>query len=169
MGYHLWLMPSGAVKDRLTGMIAALSRAYAAPVFEPHVTLLGNLPGTERDILSRISNLAHQLQSFEIRPAAPGFTDRYFQCLFLHIEAAAPLIAAHFRARATLSHTDDAPYMPHISLLYGCYPIHVKQDIVQALPKDLLEPFPVDRLYLIRADSDDPKDWHQLEVFPFAS
>ena len=169
MSDHLWLMPSGAAKDRLARTIARLAQAYGAPLFEPHVTLFGNLSGTEADILSGASNLARDLQCFEIRPRTPGFADRYFQCLFLHIEPTPALLAAHTKARTVFSREDDTPYIPHISLMYGCYPVRVKEEIIPTLPEHLLEPFSVDRLYLIRADSDDPKEWHRLREFPFAS
>jgi 2'-5' RNA ligase len=169
MSYHLWLMPSGAAKDRLARTIAGLAQSYDAPRFEPHVTLLGNLPGTEADILSSASNLARDLQCFEIQPRTPGFTDRYFQCLFLHVEPTPSLLAAHITTRTVFSREDDTPYIPHISLMYGSYPVRVKQEIIATLPEHLLEPFSVDRLYLIRADSDDPKEWHRLREFPFAS
>jgi len=48
--YHLWLMPSGALYDLLADTITEISRTYQAPRFDPHVTLLSSLRGSEPGI-----------------------------------------------------------------------------------------------------------------------
>ena len=49
--YHLWLMPFGEAYPLLAATIAELSRRHGAPIFEPHVTLLGDLPDSEEEIV----------------------------------------------------------------------------------------------------------------------
>jgi 2'-5' RNA ligase len=169
MGYHLWLTPWSGPYERLARTITELGRHHGAPLFEPHVTLLGHLPGTEVEIIQRVSRLAEDLHRLEMRLTAPGFSDEYFQCLFLHVEPSPPLLAAHAKARECFAPDCDVPYLPHLSLLYGHFSIDVKKEIIARLPKDLAGPFTVDRLDLIRADSDDPKDWHRLQTIPFGA
>lgn len=48
--YKIFLIPSGMVYERLSITIADLSKAYHASNFVPHVTLLGNLFGSEDEI-----------------------------------------------------------------------------------------------------------------------
>jgi hypothetical protein len=57
--------------------------------------------------------------------------------------------------------------MPHLSLVYGSYPESRKQAIIRNLPPDVRTSFEVTNLSLIRADSSDPKDWHEIANFPF--
>ena len=51
--YHLWVKPSGAVRDLLAQTIRELARELGGPVFEPHITLLGDLAGTEEEHIQR--------------------------------------------------------------------------------------------------------------------
>jgi len=51
--YHLWLKPSGPSYEVLAGLIRDLAKELSAPVFEPHVTFLGDLEGSEQDHMNR--------------------------------------------------------------------------------------------------------------------
>ncbi len=164
--YHLWLKPSGKAYDILVHTITALSREYHGPFFGPHITLLGNLPGTEEEISLRSSQLGTSLQPFDIQLTAPAYQDQYFQCLFLKAQETPALINAHEVACSRLLKAHH-PYMPHLSLLYGHYPKELKKKIIAALPQNLLLSFTVDTFDLIQAKSENPKDWCTLLSFPF--
>ena len=41
-GHTLWLMPTGESYKRFSNLIKKLAKQYNAPVFEPHITLLGD-------------------------------------------------------------------------------------------------------------------------------
>jgi hypothetical protein len=71
-------------------------------------------------------------------------------------------------ANACAKHVFNAPpepYEPHISLVYGNLPEERKSVIAQNLPEDVKTHFEVKTIYLVRADSPHPKDWHQLGAF----
>jgi hypothetical protein len=55
--YHLWLKPTGASYEVLAELVGDLAKKLSAPVFEPHVTLLGHLDGSERDYIQRARKL----------------------------------------------------------------------------------------------------------------
>ena len=93
--FHLWLKPSGKAYDILVHTIATLSKEYQGPFFEPHVTLLGNLPGTEEEISLGSSQLGSSLQPFDIQLTEPAYQDQYFQCLFLKVHETPALMRAH--------------------------------------------------------------------------
>jgi 2'-5' RNA ligase len=165
--YHLWLMPSGRLYELLAETITTLSRTHRAPRFDPHVTLLGHLPGSEEEIITNTSHLAEQLKPFEVRLITPGFTEDYFRCLFLKIDQSRRLNEAHGLARAQFNREADPPYQPHLSLLYGRYPQSLKEQIAGDLRPELSGRFTVDRLDLIRAESEAPTDWMKLGSVPF--
>jgi 2'-5' RNA ligase len=63
---------------------------------------------------------------------------------------------------------DTSPYMPHLSLLYGHYSIELKDKIAATVPETLRISFTVDTLDLIRARSEDPKDWISILTVPLS-
>jgi len=165
--YHLWLQPSGKIYDILAKTIAELSNAYQAPFFEPHVTLLGSLPGTEEEITGRSSQLGTSLQPFDIQLTEPAYGDQYFQCVFLKVQETLAMMNAHELAKRLFA-IGTSPYMPHLSLLYGHYSIERKDKIAAAIPETLRFSFTVDTIDLIRAGSEDPKDWLPILSVPLS-
>jgi hypothetical protein len=163
--YHLWLMPSGARYDLLADTIAELSRLYQAPYFDPHVTLLGTLTGSEPEIVTNAARLAHELDPFEIRLGPPSYTEHYFQCLFLQVEETRPLMEAH--AKTAVVFDREPNYRPHLSLLYGRYSPALKERIIAGLSSELREPFLATCLNVIKAASDNPEDWQRIRSLAF--
>jgi hypothetical protein len=76
----------------------------------------------------------------------------------------APLLHAHALARQIFHQEESGRYLPHISLVYGRYSENEKRDIIARLPATLGLPFEVSHLSLIRAGSDDPKEWQRVWV-----
>jgi Cyclic phosphodiesterase-like protein len=164
--YHLWLKPSGQAYDVLADVIRELSHKLQAPTFEPHVTLLGNLSGSEHEHLHRTKQLAPQLQPLPITLTAPSHGNEYFQCLFIKVEQTEQIMSANASARCVFGHGGGGAYMPHMSLVYGLYPEALKRELIATLSAHLRMTFEATLLHLIRADSDDPKDWHEVAVVP---
>ena len=164
--YHLWLKPNGDARISLTEAILELSLELGSPPFEPHVTLLANLKGTETEHLKKSKLLANTLQPFEIVLTEASYGDSYFQCLFMFVQQTPVLMRAHALARSIFE-SAETPYMPHLSLVYGSYPPAKKREIIQNLPEHLSTSFTTTNLFLIRANSGDPKDWHEVSSCPF--
>ena len=157
--FHLWIVPTGAVFDRLADVIADLGARYHGPAFDPHLTLLGRLEGEEEVLVDRTRRFARALQPFEVRLEEPGYEAQYFRCLFLPVESSPWLMDTHQRATRIFDAQPTSAFDPHVSLLYGMFPESVKQEIIKGLPPDLPGSFPVSRLQLIRAGSTNPLDW----------
>lgn len=163
--YHLWLAPTGQACDILLKTITDLSRAYHAPVFNPHVTLLGSLPGTEEDIAVRCLELGESLSPIDILLTEPAFSDQYFQCVFLKTQETPALMNAHELARRLFA-KDPNPYLPHLSLLYGHYSRELKNKITSTLSPALRLTFTGDMIHLIRSKSEHPVDWTSILTVP---
>lgn len=56
--------------------------------------------------------------------------------------------------------------LPHLSLAYGFYPEATKKLIINGVTADICASFEAKALHLIRAESHEPKDWHQIAHFP---
>ncbi len=165
--YHLWLAPTGQAYDILMKTITDLSKAYHAPVFDPHVTLLGSLPGTEEAISVRCVELGGSLAPFDIFLAEPAYGDQYFQCVFLKTQETPALMNAHELARRLFVKAPN-PFMPHLSLLYGHYSLELKDKITSTLSQALRLNFTVDMIHLIRSKSEHPMDWTSILAVPLS-
>jgi 2'-5' RNA ligase len=163
--YHLWLKPSGLGYEVLAGLIRDLAQELGAPVFEPHVTLLGHLEGSERDHLRRTARLGEQLGPFEIELGRASYREEHFKCLFLQVSDTASVKGAHTVASEVFRRAPEE-YMPHLSLVYGSYPEERKRAVIAGLPALAQRAFPVGHVYLLRADSEDPRDWHEMLKVP---
>jgi hypothetical protein len=62
--YSLWLsVPAGSqVGRQLRQEIATQAKAHSAPLFEPHVTLLGGIEGDAESIITKAQELAARIK-----------------------------------------------------------------------------------------------------------
>jgi hypothetical protein len=163
--YHYWFKPSGEAYDVLARTIHDLAREHDAPSFEPHISLIGNLEGAEKELIRKTEELARQLESFKAILTEPSYRESHFQCLFMLVEPTPPLMKAHIVASDFFAKPQQ-DFMPHVSLLYGSYPESLKKLIIAKLPANVRTTFDATALYLVRADSPDPKDWYEMGPFP---
>jgi 2'-5' RNA ligase len=148
--YSLWLIPTGEVRQQLAGTILDLSRQYAAPAFEPHVTLAGGIVGPAREVVAKMADLARRIPPFTVRLTEVDFLDEYFRCLFVRVAPTQPIMKANQLARAVFSLERQPAFMPHLSLLYADLPSGVKERIAASLGRRFELEFKVSDLHLYR-------------------
>jgi 2'-5' RNA ligase len=164
--YALWLIPTGKLYAKLEQLIKEMAQEFSAPYFEPHLTLLGGITGDRAKIVSQCEDLADFQKPFEIRLAAPGHLDDYYRSLFLHVGRSPALLHANRRARKVLEYSENADYFPHMSLLYGNYPLALKQSIAAGRLGGMNGTFSVDRFFLIDL-AGEPQNWTRIGCFLF--
>ena len=84
----------------------------------------------------------------------------------MRAEQTPPLISANALVKRIFQKPDEI-YMPHLSLAYGLYPESRKRAIIRDLPPDVKTSFEVTAFSLIKAESDDPNEWHEISTCPF--
>jgi 2'-5' RNA ligase len=159
-------MPTGEVRQRLAAAILDLSREYAAPAFEPHVTLAGGIVGPAREVASKMRDLARQIPPFTVRLAAVAGLEEYFRCLFVGVATTYPIMKANKLARAVFNLEKRPAFMPHLSLLYGNLPSSVKERIIASLARQFELEFKVSSLHLYLIKSE-PVAWRRVARFGF--
>jgi 2'-5' RNA ligase len=159
--YSIWLPPTGEVRHRLAGTIFDLSREYAAPTFEPHVTLAGGIVGSAREVASKMTDLARRIPPFTVRLTKVDFLDEYFRCLFVRVATTHPIMKANKVARAVFSLEKQPPFMPHLSLLYADLPSGVKERIVASVGRRFELEFKVSGLHLVLIKGE-PAAWRRV-------
>lgn len=163
-GYSIWLMPSGKAYDVLCKIILRLSRKYNTPYFEPHVTLIGEISGSENEVVSKTANLASFLQPFKIEFRRVGYTNEYFRCLFLMAAVTDVIMKANHAARKAFGVETSKEYMPHLSLIYGNLLPAAKKEIIADIGEEMHASFVADRIALF-STADRPEDWFMVKEF----
>jgi len=161
-GYSIWLMPKGEVYRKLAEIISQLSKKYSTPNFEPHFTLIGDLLGSEEEIISKTLKLAGQLKPFEIKLKKADYFDEYFKCLFIRAEKTKEIIKANNIAREIFNLNSDPEYMPHLSLMYGNLSSETKEKILADLGKEFNISFEVKSIHLF-STTGEVKAWSKVK------
>ena len=167
-GHSLWFMPTGEAYHKLSGLIKTLAEDYHSPVFEPHVTLLGEVRQSEDEILRRAAQLASGQQPFPIILRTVEFQDFYFRALFVRAESRDPLQTFYNRAKEIFAMPDLPEYMPHVSLMYGNFPPPVKEHIIKAIGRDHTTEFTVSSVHVFNTDGE-AHTWSRVKELPFLS
>lgn len=162
-GYALWLVPAEPTFSLLAGAIFRLSREHFMPVFEPHITLLGGIVLQEENALAKSASLARILEPFRLELGTIGFLDEYFRSLFVTVVAGPSISKAH-RAACRIFARQNAPYMPHASLIYGNLPVQIKQRVATGLSSLSGRTFGVRQLTLHRVNGP-VRQWKCVKTF----
>jgi len=162
-GFSLWLMPEGPAYERFSETIARLSGRFGTPGFEPHVTLLGELPGPEDVVLEKCGDLARHLRPLTLRPTAVDHGETYFHCVFVKIEPTAELRTARERALELLGGHDVA-FHPHLSLLYGDFSAREKEGVVAEVAREVGSHFEARHVEVV-ATMGAPESWRRVGRF----
>ncbi len=162
-GFSLWLVPEGRIHEQFGEIISRLSGRHGTPSFEPHVTLLGELPGPEDLVLERCGDLARHVRPLTLRPVAAEHGEGYFRCVFVEIQLTPDLQAARERAQELLG-GHDAGFHPHVSLLYGDFSVREKEALVAEVARDIGGPFEVHHVDVV-ATMGAPESWRRAGRF----
>lgn len=167
-GYSLWLIPSGSSYEKFSNLIKRLAAEYNAPLFEPHVTLLGGAMQSEEDVLRRAKQLASGQKPLPITLRSVDYQDFYFRTLFVRGDITESLQTLHDRAKEIFEMQDTPSYMPHLSLMYGNFPQGVKDKIIEAIGRDQTTEFTVNSVHVFRTDGES-NTWYRVQEIPFLS
>lgn len=166
-GYSLWLVPTGETYDKLSGIIKRLAEEYNTPLFEPHITLLGEAPQSENDVIKRTRQLISGQKPFLATIRTLDYQDFYYRALFVKAEKTEPLLAFHERAKTIFEMPDIPPYMPHLSLLYGNFSGDIKKKIIKTIGNEFTEEFIVNAVHLIKSEGQ-ANAWYKIKEFLLA-
>lgn len=164
-GYTLWLMPKGQLYEKLKALIKKLANENNGPAFEPHVTLLGGIELSEEEVIKRTTQLVKDQKPFYVTLKQIEYEDFYFRTLFVKAEITEFSQSLHNRAKQIFE-KDIPPYMPHLSLLYGNYPVDLKERIITEIDREQRAQFEVSSIFLNK-EFGEIKDWKVIKEFPF--
>ena len=114
--HSLWLMPAPSDEALLAGIVSELSGRFGTPLFAPHLTLQGDTETTPAVLERAVTTVADTVEAFSEPVTAVEGIESYFRSFYARFAASAPLTTL----KRTLDPEDSTPFMPHVSLLYGC-------------------------------------------------
>lgn len=164
MLYSIWVIPPEPIFSQLKNTVDELSRKYNGPIFEPHMTLLGNIDSQLAKIEQNAKVLAARLDKLELSLASVSFSTTYFQSVFVRINSTAKMMQLNLDAKKIFSMENDV-FMPHISLLYGHHDMTIREKAASSLrlPASSF----VIKEFVITPAVTNPDRWKHLTTIPF--
>ncbi len=116
----IWLVPQEPEYSRLRLLIRRVAELTGGPVFEPHVTVLADIPLTPSEVVVRSGRRFRSLAPFELVARRAESGTNYFKSLFMEINPTIALTKVHGIASSLTSIEGGAnEFEPHVSLSYG--------------------------------------------------
>lgn len=167
-GYSLWLTPDicSEAYTKYSSCIASIADRYGTPRFLPHVTLLGGVQGSEKDLYDRAWRLAERLAPYEIALDRIGSNGVYFQILFLEVVQTGPVMQTNVQAQQIFGVTGGV-YFPHLSLAYGDFSEEILENLRKELTGMQTPAFVVHRFELWHTEGP-VENWCKVDNYPFA-
>ncbi len=167
-GHSLWLMPKGPSYASLKNCIHSLAKKHRGPLFEPHLTLLGELSNPLPEILKKTQTLASTVQPFQINLIKIGAQDSYFTCLYIAAKKIKALTQFHQSAARVFADSNVRPFFGHLSLFYGTVSPEIKKNIMSGIDVSLPITFTADSVHVV-CTSGSPPNWHIVQSIPLGS
>ena len=164
-GYSIWVMPTGQAYEKLSYFITKLSKQYGTPVFEPHMTVLGNIINTKQQIEEKTAQLASNLSPYAVTIKDFETSDEYYRNLVARVHRTQTIMHVNEKARQIFDLQQIPPYDPHLSIIYGVLPEETKQRIIKHIEEDISETSFKARSFHIVSTDGNPKKWRRVKEF----
>jgi 2'-5' RNA ligase len=120
-------------RHQLRATIMELAAGHGdAPVFEPHVTVLGGIDGKHTALEETTRALAARTAPLELAFEGVHWSTTRHQCVFLVVEPTLELVKLHRSAREEFDEPNTA-YHPHLSLIYSEMDLEDRRDVAQSI------------------------------------
>lgn len=166
-GYSLWLQPESQVFERFANIIRDLAGQHGGPIFEPHVTLLGEVAAPdqpEKDVVEKTKAIVEGRKLVSVYLTEIDFQDYYFRTLYVLADRSPELLGLYDRALEVFGR-EFSPYMPHLSLMYGDYTVELKKQIISEIGRQRAE-FVATGIHVIKSTGDE-STWAKVAFIPF--
>ncbi|ABG32462.1 hypothetical protein CEP88_04475 [Roseobacter denitrificans] len=117
--HSVWLCPQIGQGPPLTEEIAAYAQRFGTAVFEPHVTLLGDLRTAPQLTVAACRSLSGRLPKTTACISRVSQTADFFMSLFLDLDITEAVTSARAELASALGMALPQPFRPHLSLAYG--------------------------------------------------
>ncbi|KAL9232210.1 hypothetical protein vseg_007346 [Gypsophila vaccaria] len=168
--FAIWGVPSKDVKKRIKKINRALREEFGGPKLDPHLTVVGITNLTRTDALERFNAACQGLKAYPAHTMGVASGSSFWQCVYVLLDTNSEVMETSAHCRKHFGYTSDAPYMPHMSLLYANLTNEENQkalEKVNALDEEIGNlSFSIDRLELWITDSNQTlSSWEKVSEF----
>lgn len=160
--YSLWLIPEDDVYKKYFQLITNLSNKYSSPNFKPHVTLIGRIQSNQNNIILKTKELVSLIKPFKIKLNGVDYQSSIHKTLFIKVVKTQDLNRTYLKAKEMFKYKENE-YVPHLSLLYGCFSDEVKQSIIAKIGGKFEDEFPVNSIHIFDTTEKDERMWHEVD------
>lgn len=129
-----WLVPAASANAAFSAAIAELAHRYAAPRFEPHITIFATQGASSlqrEDWIEIAEATVEGVEPFAVHSRGFGHSDDVFKTMYLEVDENRELRELHRRIRSRLP--DVYVLEPHLSLIYKAMPVAAREQICSEL------------------------------------
>jgi 2'-5' RNA ligase len=160
--YHsIWLMPCLEHEERLQAIVQDLAGLFDSPVFQPHLTLVEDMPRACEELQPLLQQVADGVASFDVRVEGIEESPLHYRSFYARFPMAKALREMKQRAVDLFGVGSVETFMPHISLAYGVQESAEKSKVIASL-QGTLQNLNVhfDRLCIVSSSQHTPiEDW----------
>lgn len=160
--FSIWLISTDTVQDYLSSLVKLLANKFNGPIFEPHLTLLGDISINEKEVMSNVELLVKKAKSLNLEFGEVSFSTTYFQSVFVRIKASVDLMNLNLHGKK-LFNINPNVFMPHISLYYSNDEMERRKLIANSI--NIKEKFYKANKLILTYSTADPKGWKHLKEF----
>jgi 2'-5' RNA ligase len=168
--YSFWPVPGVEMTAhrQLRAAITELAeRVEDAPVFEPHVTVIGGIDGERGALEETTRTLADRTIPLELTFDGVRWSTTRHQCVFLPVTLTLELLELRRSVREAIGGL-TAAYHPHLSLVYSDMDLAERRDVAQSIDTGAL-PDSVTCQALALVDTTGPEsEWEPLVSVPLS-
>lgn len=166
--HSVWLCPEREAAGRLREEIAKFAERSGTEVFEPHVTLLGDLTCAPQTTIDACRDRFGQ--AGQIRAEVTGLTqtNAFYMSLFIDVHLFPEVFQNRLDVLRDVGLVADPSFRPHLSLAYGLAPDALTQSDKRALQERFsgLE-FDLTHMAIVASAKGVPiSEWHVLHELP---
>ncbi len=156
MTYSIWLEPASKDARYLRKIMQNISEKYNAPMFDPHITLYGEIAK-----LSTAKKMVRQckVSQMRLRCTGMGHSENLWKTLFINVKNDKNLKLVYGILQANLEHKYE--FKPHISLVYGRLDVKNKKCLARELK--IKHSITFDRISIIKSSADVSK-WKKQDT-----
>jgi 2'-5' RNA ligase len=127
-----WLIPAEPAHSFFDRIIDDLARRYAAPMFEPHVTVY---VGADRADSARqaLAESARECAPIKLKPLRIRESDEFVKTLFVQFALSAELRQVNEIIRHAAQDSSHYELKPHLSLLYNKMEAAVRRELAASI------------------------------------
>jgi 2'-5' RNA ligase len=136
--YHsIWLMPPSDQEEFFAAIVRSLAKRFDSPVFQPHLTLVEDMPRSCDELKPLAEQVAAAVASFEAAVETVEESELYYRSFYARFPVTSQLRTSKEKAVDLFKVGSVESFMPHISLAYGVAKSLEKADAIAVLRNKL--------------------------------